>query len=176
MMRFAVAVKRARWSYGLGMTASLEPLSPRESETQMTEQVLPQHANVLGTAFGGTIMGWIDICAAIAAQRHCGRTPVTVFVDDLHFKVPIRVGDVVCVHGRLTQAFGSSMEVCVRVTRERPGCRDQVLSVEALLVFVNVGEDGKAMPVPRLLLETDEDRRLAADADARRAARKLARS
>ena len=158
------------------MTEMQAPISPRDSETQMTEQVLPQHANVLGTAFGGTIMGWIDICAAIAAQRHCGRTPVTVFVDDLHFKVPIRVGDVVCVHGRLTQAFRSSMEVCVRVTRERPGCRDHVLSVEALLVFVNVGEDGKTLPVPPLKLETDEDRRLAAEADARRVARKASRS
>jgi len=158
------------------MTASLEPLSPRDSETQMTEQVLPQHANVLGTAFGGTIMGWIDICAAIAAQRHCGRVPVTVFVDNLHFKVPVRVGDVVCVSGRLTQAFRTSMEVCVRVTRERPGCRDHVLSVEALLVFVNVGEDGKALVVPPLLLETDEDRRLAAEADARKLARQRART
>lgn len=158
------------------MTESQKPLSPRVSETQMTEQVLPQHANVLGTAFGGTIMGWIDICAAIAAQRHCGRTPVTVFVDDLHFKVPIRVGDVVCVHGRLTQAFHSSMEVCVRVTRERPGRRDHVLSVEARLIFVNVDEDGKALPVPPLLLETDEDRQLAADADERRTERKKKRS
>jgi len=156
------------------MTSSPEALSPRESETQMTEQVLPQHANVLGTAFGGTIMGWIDICAAIAAQRHCGRVPVTAFVDNLHFKVPISVGDVVSIHGRLTQAFRTSMEVCVRVTRERPGSRDPVLSVEALLVFVNVGENGKALPVPKLLLETDEDRSLAAEADARRSARKRA--
>lgn len=154
------------------VTDTMTPLSPRQSETQMTEQVLPQHANVLGTAFGGTIMGWIDICAAIAAQRHCGRTPVTVFVDDLHFKVPIRVGDVVCVHGRLTQAFRTSMEVRVRVTREQPGRRDHPLCVEAVLVFVNVDEHGKALPVPPLLLETDEDRALAAAADARRAARK----
>lgn len=66
--------------------------------------------------------------------------------------------------------------VCVRVTREQPGQHDHPLCVEALLVFVNVGEDGRPLPVPPLALETDEDRRLAADAGARKLARKQARS
>ena len=76
------------------------PVAPRSqaaSRTQMTEYVLPQHANALGSVFGGQIMGWVDLCAAICAQRHSGRMAVTAFVDDLKFEQPVRIGEVVPV-------------------------------------------------------------------------------
>src|SRR5207244_4320616 len=77
------------------MTDGLTPRSSRLSHTEMTELVLPQHSNVLGTAFGGTVLAWMDVCGAICAQRHSGRVCVTAAIDDVNFVSPIRVGDVV---------------------------------------------------------------------------------
>lgn len=140
----------------------------------MTELVLPQHANALNTAFGGVIMSWIDICCSIAAKRHCGRVSVTARIEAIEFKAPIKVGDVVRLTARLNAAFTSSMEIGVRVEREHARTGERALCADARATFVNLGEDGKPQPVPPLLVETDEDRRLAAEAVARRAKRKHA--
>ena len=150
----------------------LEPRSARHSMTEMTEVVLPPHANALGTIFGGTVMSWIDICGAIVSQRHCGRIAVTAFVDDLAFLAPIRVGDVVCLRGRLNAVFRSSMEIEVVVEREDIATGERTLCLEALLVFVNVDEQGRPQPAPPLLLESEEDHRRACEADERKRRRK----
>jgi len=134
----------------------------------MTELVLPSHANAVGTIFGGTVMSWIDICAAIASQRHCGRVAVTAYVDDLEFLAPLRVGDVVRLTGRLNAAFHTSMEVGVVVEREDITNGDRTKCLEALLVFVNVDDAGKPCPVPKLVSENEDDERLAREAQARR--------
>ncbi len=139
-----------------------------ESFTEMTELVLPQHTNAIGTAFGGVIMSWIDICCSIAAMRHCGRVSVTARVDALEFKAPIKVGDVVRLTARLNAAFTSSMEIGVRVEHEDARTGERLLCADARATFVNLGDDGKPCPVPRLLAETEEDRRLAAEAVERR--------
>jgi acyl-CoA hydrolase len=153
----------------------LAPRSPRLSQTEMTELVLPQHANALGSVFGGTVMAWIDICAAIAAQRHTGRIVVTAAVDDLVFRDAIRVGDVVCLTGRVNGAFRTSVEVEVRVEREDTRTRVRTMCVEALLTFVALDEARAPAPVPPVALDDDEARRRQAEATERRAAR-LARS
>jgi acyl-CoA hydrolase len=141
----------------------------------MTEVVMPQHANTRGNIFGGVAMGWIDICGAIVAKRHCGHVSVTAFVDDLEFIEPVRVGDLVCLTGRINAAFRSSMEVEVIVEREDPGRAERTLCVEALLVFVNVGPDGRPVPVPPVLLETEDDRRRHAEALVRQEERRRKR-
>lgn len=148
---------------------------PSESFTEMTELVLPQHANAIDTAFGGVIMSWIDICCSIAARRHCGRVCVTARVDALEFRAPIKVGDIVRLTARLNAAFTTSMEIGVRVEREsaRTG---RALCADARATFVNIGEDGKPHPVPPLLAETAEDRQLAEDAAERRMLRRAERS
>jgi len=156
-------------------TADLPSRSPRESATIMTEHVLPQHTNVVGTTFGGTIMWWIDVCAAITAQRHARHVCVTARIEAVEFRAPIRLGDVVTLEGRLNAAFGTSMEVGVTVYREEAATCARVLCVDARATFVNVDADGRPAPVPALLLETDEDRELAAEATARRRARKAAK-
>lgn len=141
------------------------------SRTEKTEIVLPQHANAIGTAFGGTIMSWVDIAAAVTAQRHCGRVAVTASLDRLDFLAPIRTGDVVCLYARMNAAFRSSMEVEVTVEREDlSGAR--VLCARSILTFVNIGDDGRPAPVPKLLLETDEERDRSAAAHRRREARR----
>lgn len=149
--------------------------SARESLTQMTELVLPQHGNVLGSAFGGTVLAWIDVCGAIAAQRHCNRVAVTAAIDEVTFLAPIRVGDVVVLTARLNAAFRSSMEVEVEVQVEDRQTAHRTRCVDAFMTFVAVGDDRRPSPVPALIAESAEDKRRAEDATARRARRLEAR-
>lgn len=153
--------------------------TPAESVTEMTELVLPGHANVLGSVFGGQVMAWVDICAAVTAQRHCGRIAVTAAVDDLQFLAPIRVGDIVRLTSRINEAFGSSMEIEVSVEVEDPATRLRTLCVEAFLTFVCLDEAGEPLRVPALRGQNkdDVDRKAAAqrrreDRLARKRARK----
>src|SRR5688572_11317024 len=99
---------------------STQGKSSRESVTEMTEIVLPSDSNALGSAFGGRVMQWIDICAAIAAQRHCRKIVVTASMDDLHFHAPIRVGMIASLVARVNATFGRSIEVGVDVHSENP--------------------------------------------------------
>ncbi|MDH3201471.1 MAG: acyl-CoA thioesterase [Myxococcales bacterium] len=150
----------------------MEAKRPSESFTEMTELVLPQHANAIGTAFGGVIMSWIDICSSIAAKRHCGRVSVTARVDALEFRAPIKIGDVVRLTARLNAAFKTSMEIGVRVEREHAETGERALCADARTTFVNIGDDGKPCAVPPLLADTEEDHRLAAAAADRRKRRR----
>jgi acyl-CoA hydrolase len=137
----------------------------------MSEIVLPQHANALGTAFGGVVLSWIDVCGAIAAQRHCGRVAVTAAIDDMQFLAPIRVGDVVRLTARVNAAFRTSLEVEVHVEREDIATRERTLCADALLTFVNRDEEGAPVSAPPLAPETDEERLRIDAARERRAAR-----
>ncbi len=142
--------------------------TPRTSFTEMTELVLPQHGNVLGGAFGGSVLAWIDVCAAIAAQRHCGRVAVTAAIDEVNFLEPIKVGDVVVLSARVNAAFRTSMEVEVEVRVEDATTGDRRLCVDAFTTFVAVDESGSPTGVPPLRLETPEDEARAAAAQRRR--------
>ena len=157
--------------------SDLDPRSPRESRTEKTEIVLPQHANALGTAFGGTVMSWVDIAAAVAAQRHCGQIAVTASVDRFDFLAPLRVGNVVRILAVVTGVFRTSMEVWVRVERESlSDPRQRTLCAESWLTFVNMSLDGNPVPVPPLRLENDDDRAHEAAAKERRNQRLAARA
>ena len=150
------------------------PLAPRPrtaSTTEMLEYVLPQHANIGGTVFGGQIMAWVDLCAAICAQRHAGRPCVTAFVDDLLFKRPVLVGQVVRLRAALVATFRTSMEIDVTVTGEDTITGEVWPTVECRIVFVAVDEARKPTPVPPLVLETPADREAQAAAEDRRRAR-----
>ena len=144
---------------------------PADSITTMTEYVLPTHANALGTIFGGQVLAWIDLCAAICAQRHTGRTVVTAGIDDLSFDQTIRVGQVVRLRAQVTAAFRSSVEILVTVEGE-DAIRGKVWpTVSAFVTFVAVDEAMRPASVPPLILETEEERRLAAAAAERRSMR-----
>jgi acyl-CoA hydrolase len=152
----------------------VSPLAPKaraRSTTDMTEYVLPQHANIHGTVFGGQIMAWIDLCAAVCAQRHAGRPCVTAFVDDLLFKRPVRVGQVVLLRAQMTATFRTSMEIAVHVWGEDAVVGERWPTVECLATFVAMGDDGTPVCIPPLLLESDADRAAQAAAEARRATR-----
>jgi acyl-CoA hydrolase len=145
-----------------------------DSLTTMTEYVLPTHANALGNVFGGQILAWIDLCAAICAQRHAGRLAVTAEFDDVWFQAPIKIGQVVLLRARVTAAFRTSVEILVDVEGEDAPSGERWPCARAFVTFVAMQKvDGalKPAPVPPLECETEEDRALAADANARRDAR-----
>jgi acyl-CoA hydrolase len=145
--------------------------SPRESFSEMVQVVLPNDANPLGFALGGHVMHLIDMVGAIAAYRHTRGLLVTAAVDGLQFLHPIRVGDLIILHARVTGAFRTSLEVEVEVFSEGTLTGDRQLTSVAYLTFVTIERHGKRAEVPPLLLETDDDRRRARDAEARRAVR-----
>ena len=123
---------------------SLDPRPQQASRTQMTEYVLPQHANALGSVFGGQIMAWVDLCAAICAQRHSGRMAVTAFVDDLKFEQPVKVGQVVRLESQVTAVFRSSIEIEVVVEGEDATTGRRWPCVHARLTFVAIVVDRKS--------------------------------
>ena len=130
-----------------------------ESATEMTQLVLPQHANVHGTLLGGTVMHWVDLAAAIVANRHSRRPVVTAAFDDMAFHAPIMVGQLALIHARLTLADRSSMEIRVDVESEDLITGERRRTGTAFVTFVALDPvTRRPTPVPRLLLETDAER------------------
>ncbi len=138
------------------------------SEVIMTQLVLPTHTNALDTVFGGTVMSWIDIAAAIAAQRHSQKDVVTASIDELHFLAPIYRGWVVNLKSAVNYVSRSSMEVGVRVESENPKTGERFHTASAYLTFVCLGSNGKPTPVAPLLLETEDEKRRFKEAEYRR--------
>jgi acyl-CoA hydrolase len=150
---------------------SLTPKSSAESYTEMVQVVLPNDANPLGFILGGTVMHLIDIAGAIACHRHTRSLLVTAAVDGLQFLHPIKVGDLIILRARVTATFRTSLEVEVEVFSEGTETGERRMTSLAYLTFVTIDRDGRRVPVPPLLLETDAERQKARDAEARRAAR-----
>lgn len=149
-------------------TPTLAARSVQSSLTTMTEYVLPTHANVVGNVFGGQILAWVDLCAAICAQRHSGQMAITVAIDELSFAKPIKVGQVVRLSARVTAAFRTSVEILVEVAGEEPTSGASWPCVSAFVTYVAVGPDMVPTPVPPLELTSDSERALAAAAEERR--------
>ena len=142
-----------------------------ESQVTMTEMVFPQHTNALGSAFGGIIMSWIDVCAAIAAQRHSRSQCVTASVDALQFIAPVFKGWFVNMKASVNYAGKTSMEVGVRFDAEDPMTGETFHMASAYLTFVAVGADNKPVPIPAIIAETPEQIRRLEGARVRRAHR-----
>lgn len=142
-----------------------------ESLTTMTEYVLPTHANVLGNVFGGQVLAWMDVCAAMCAQRHTGHIAVTAGIDDLSFERSIKVGQVALIQARITAAFRSSIEILVKVSGEDSLTGETWPCVRAFMTFVAVDAERKPVAVPSLLVTSEEDAALARAAAERRALR-----
>lgn len=146
----------------------MDPKPQSLSMTDMTEYVLPQHANVFGNVFGGQVMAWVDLCAAIAAQRHSGRTAVTAFVDDLKFQEPVRIGEVMRLRAKVTATFRTSMEIEVEVRGEDSLTGRTWPCVDARTVFVALDDARKPTPVPPLAMDGPDVRRSQEAGEARR--------
>lgn len=126
----------------------------------MTELVLPNDTNTLNNLMGGRLMHWMDIVSAIAGQKHCNSTVVTASVDNISFRSPIQLGDVVTLRARVTRAFTSSIEIRIDVDAENIPAGKKVMSNSAYFTFVAVDRNGSPVEVPELIPETDEERAL----------------
>ncbi len=134
----------------------------------MTELVLPQHTNALGTIFGGVVMGWIDVAAAIAASRYSRSNVVTVSIDSLHFIAPIKLGFTVLVRADVTYVGKTSMEIEVTVNAENSMTGETRRATHAFLTFVAVDEFGRAKKVPPFVPRSNEEKRKFKEGEARR--------
>jgi acyl-CoA hydrolase len=146
--------------------------TPSESAVETRYLVMPQQANPQGTAFGGAVVSWIDMTAAMAAQRHCGREVVTAGIDSLIFRHPIRIGDHVILKAAVNYVSRSSLEVGVQVVREDPYSGQQVLATTAHLTLVALDENKRPVPAPPLLPQTPAEKLRYEDARLRVQARK----
>lgn len=133
--------------------------SVRASQVEMTELVLPNDTNQLGNLLGGRLMHWMDIAAAMAAQRHSNRVCVTASVDEMSFHQPIRLGQVVTLKASINRVFGTSMEVGVHVQTENLLTGKKLTANTAYLTFVALDAEGKPIPVRPVLPGTQSERR-----------------
>jgi acyl-CoA hydrolase len=129
----------------------------KDSVTIMTEMVLPNDTNTLHNLMGGRLMHWMDIVAAIAAQKHCNRIVVTASADNISFKEPINLGNVVTLRSQVTRAFNSSMEVFIEVTAEDIPANKKIMTHRAFFTFVAVDQNGKPIEIPQIVPETAEE-------------------
>jgi acyl-CoA hydrolase len=168
-------IDSARPGEGAGSATPLAPKRPSESATEMVQVVLPNDANPLGYILGGTVMHLIDIAGAIACHRHTRTLLVTAAVDGLQFLHPIKVGDLIILEARVTAAWKTSLEVEVNVFSEETLTGVRRMTSRAFLTFVSIDRDGRRVPIPPLILETDDEKTRAQEAEVRRAARLEAR-
>ncbi|HEX3435769.1 MAG TPA: acyl-CoA thioesterase [Pseudacidobacterium sp.] len=151
---------------------SLPTRSVAESQSEMTELILPNDTNTLNNLLGGRLMHFIDLVGAMAAYRHSRTHVVTASMDHIDFIAPVHVGDLLILKSSVNRAFNTSMEVGVKVWVENTivGTHRHVAS--AYLTFVAVDSQGRSVPVPKLQPETDEENRRYEDAGRRRELRK----
>jgi len=131
----------------------------RDSEVVLHHFMMPEHANPLGNVHGGIIMKLVDEAGGLCAMRHAQRPAVTIAIDSMTFHSPVHVGDLVMLSASVNYVGRTSMEVGVRVVAENPITGEQTHTNSAYLVYVALDERGKPTAVPRLVLETDEERR-----------------
>ena len=141
------------------MSEALAGRRVRDSVTDMAQLVLPHEANVHGSVLGGTVMHWIDLAAAVAANRHCRRPVVTAAIDEMSFLAPIQVGQLALIHARITLVDKSSMEIRVEVDSEDLLSGERRHTSTAFVTFVALDSvTNRPVTVPPLILETDEER------------------
>jgi acyl-CoA hydrolase len=128
-----------------------------DSKTEQVHILMYEHINGEGRLFGGRLMEWIDVVAGVVARRHSGMTVTTATIDRLEFLAPAYLDDMIVLDGRITCVGNTSMEVRVDTyVEKRSG--EKVRINRAYLVMVGLGPDGRPARVPRLALETDEER------------------
>ncbi len=126
----------------------------------MNELVLPNDTNPLNNLMGGRLLHWMDIAAAISAQKHCNNIVVTASVDNVSFRHAIKLGDVITIEAKVTRAFSTSMEVRLDVWAENIPSGTRVRSNDAFYTFVALNKEGKPISVPEIEPETDAEKKL----------------
>ena len=140
----------------------------KESYTEMNELVLPNDTNTFGNLMGGRLLYWMDICSAMAAQKHSNSPVVTVSVDNVSFSRSIKLGEVVTIQAKVTRAFSSSMEVRMEIFAQNLPEGTRIKTNEAYYTFVAIDENTKPRQVAALVPETEEEIQLFNEALRRR--------
>jgi len=141
-----------------------------ESASEMVQVVLPNDTNPLGNVLGGRVMHWIDLVGAIVAYRHCHGPVVTVSIDRLDFRHPIKLGEIALLKARLVYVGRTSMEVLVDVFVDDPPAGTRKQTSTARVTYVAIDKKGRSVPVPGLRVTSDPERRLFEESLARRRA------
>jgi len=157
----------------MSSTQNSKPANPMartvaSTQSEMTEIILPNDTNTLGTLLGGRLMHFIDLTGAMAAYRHSRTNVVTAAMDHIDFIRPARLGDLVTLKSSVNRAFSSSMEVGVKVWAENTRTGEVAHVASAYLVFVAIDNQGHRQEVPQLVPETPEELRRYEDALRRR--------
>jgi len=151
-----------------------DPTTPkpmRASHVTIAQLMHPEHANTQGNVHGGWIMKLVDEAGALACMRHANRRVVTVAIDSMVFRQPIRIGDLIILDAEVTYAGRTSMEVEVQVMAENPISGQRTHTNTAYLVFVALDDDGQPTPVPPVLAENPAEKARIEAAQARQAHR-----
>lgn len=139
-----------------------------DSYTEMNELVLPNDTNTFGNLMGGRLLYWMDICSAMAAQKHCSNVVVTASVDNVSFRRPIKLGEVVTIQAKVTRAFNTSVEVRMEIFAQNLPQATKVKTNEAFYTFVAIDPMGKPKVVPKVIPQTDKEQLLFEEALQRR--------
>jgi acyl-CoA hydrolase len=147
------------------------PSKPKTARASHISIAQLMHANILGHVHGGWIMKLVDEAGALACMRHAQKKVVTVAVDSLVFREPIKIGDLVILNAEVTYTGSTSMEAEVQVTAENPITGERTHTNTAYLVYVGLDDDGRPTPIPALIAESDEERQRMEQAKKRQAYR-----
>ena len=145
--------------------------TPARSRVEMTQLILPQFTNARGHLFGGQLVSWMDVCGAVAAQRHAASAVVTASIDAVHFIAPVMEGHTLVLKGQVNAVFRTSVECGVSAWTEDLHTGERLRAAKAYLTFVALDEASRPVAVPALHLESDDDARRAAQAEERRSQR-----
>lgn len=143
----------------------------RASRINIAQLMQPEHANNLGNVHGGWVMKLVDEAGALTCMRHAQRRVVTVAIDSMVFRKPIKIGDIVLLTAEVTYAGHTSMEAEVLVHTENPITGERVETNTAYLVYVALDDNGQPVAVPPVIAETDEERRKLEEGRARQVRR-----
>jgi acyl-CoA hydrolase len=146
----------------------MEGKTVRESASEYLELALPNDANGLGNVLGGKVMHLVDLAAAMAGMRHARQTIVTASVDSLHFLHPVHLGELIILRSSVNRVFRSSMEIGVKVMTEKLLTGERLHTCSAYLTFVAVDQEGRAIAVPPVIPETEDELRRHRQAGERR--------
>ena len=140
------------------MTTLPTPKTPNASRISIAQLMHPEHANILGHVHGGWIMKLVDEAGALTCMRHAQKRVVTVAVDSMVFREPIKIGDLVTLNAEVTYTGRTSMEAEVQVVAENPITGERTNTNTAYLVYVALDDEGRPTTVPALVTETDEEK------------------
>ncbi|NPA95472.1 MAG: acyl-CoA thioesterase [Thermodesulfobacteria bacterium] len=157
------------------MSNTLEGKPVSASRVVLTQVMLPEDANSAGNVHGGTIMKLADNAAYVVATRHCRSNVVTASVDRIDFLAPAYIGDLLTLKARLNWTGNTSMEIGIKIEAEDLYAGEIRHVATALLTFVALDDRGRPRPVPPLILETQEDKRIFKEAAQRAKIRKKTR-